>query len=314
MKKKANPYSFFKEYGWRCLFAKLLTSLFSYEKRKSEFGFQILQYKHKIYTNYLSKHYLKASNKKKVSDDTRFEEYIWTAWLQGEEKAPEVIRMNLASMRRYAGKHPLVVITNSNIDQYLDIPKKIINKYQSGIISHAHYTDIIRMMLLAKYGGLWLDASVFLHHPIDEEAFLSPFYSVGFMAKKSRYVSNSKWLLAVLGGRPGSNYLSVISEMLISYWTDHEAIIDYFVFDYLLAALYQNDSSFCKIVDQLPRMPHFTNELKKIMNNPYNQNELEMLLLDNQVYCLSYRDQFQKRTSKGELTNFGHLYYELINE
>ena len=314
MAKLNRLYQFFKEYGFRCFFSKLLSEMLPYKDKKSKVRNIILHHQFTVYLQYLSRYFNSVDHESKIRANTEseYKEHIWTAWLQGEDNAPDIIRMNLASIKRHANGHPVVVITDQNVDDYLDVPHTIRTKYKTGIIRPAHYTDIIRMMLLEKYGGLWLDASVFLYHPVDETAFLSSFYSVGFQSRNSKYVSGYKWLVAVLGGTANSIYLSTISKMLSSYWTEHSIPIDYFVFDYLIAVLYQNNDSFRSIVDQLPRMPFFTNAIKKIINEPYSQKELDTVLLDNQIYCLSYRDQYQEYTQEGQLTNFGYLYNNIL--
>ncbi len=316
MKKLAKLCLFYREYGFRCFIAKCASDLFPYsDKHKSKARKKILQHKFDEYTNYLAKYYrcfVDSGNFK--SDSCGMRGCIWTAWLQGEDKAPEVIRMNLASIRKNAGEHPVVVISYENVDLYLNIPSHIKDKHQNGIIGSAHYADIIRMMLLEKYGGLWLDASMFVYHPIDESAFSSSFYSVGFQGKKGKYVSDDKWVIGIIGGKENSKYLSAISRMLSSYWTEHEVLIDYFVFDYLIAVLYKNDLSFRVIVDHLPRMPFFLNSLVKIINEPYNHSALCEMLPENQVCYLSYRNKYRKITDEGQLTNYGYLFQELFHE
>lgn len=316
MKKPGRLYQFYREYGYRCFIARLLSELFPYKNDKSAIGNRILQYKFKVYIKYLTRYYqeLQTDSGLKNADKNQYKEYIWTAWLQGEENAPEVICMNLASVRRNAVGHPVVVISNDNVDQYVNIPQIIKEKYRAGIISQAHYSDVARMLLLEKYGGLWLDASVFLYHPIDERIFTSSFFSVGFQADRGPYISDHKWLVGVIGGNENSKYISAISKMLSMYWTEHDIPLDYFVFDYLISVLYRNDQSFQAIVDQLPRMRFFTNSLRKIINEPYNQDVINEKIPDGQICCLSYRDHYQKKTKDGELTNYGYLYHDLTGK
>ncbi len=316
MRKLSRLYRFYQEYGYRCFAARLFSELFPYTKQKSAVRNRILQHKFDVYIGYLSKYYQewRTDAGEQDADDAQCSGHIWTAWLQGENNAPEVIRLNLASVRKNAGGHPVVVISNDNVDQYVSIPQTIKEKYRAGILGQAHYADVVRMLLLAKYGGLWLDASVFLYHPIDEHIFISPFYSVGFQADKGPYVSDHKWLVGVIGGGKNSRYVTAISRMLSMYWEEHDVPLDYFVFDYLIAVLYRNDLSFRAIVDQLPRMRFFTNSLKTIINEPYDQDAINGKIPDGQICCLSYRDRYQKITEEGQMTNYGFLCHELLGE
>ena len=193
------------------------------------------------------------------------------------------------------------------ISDYINIPESIKRKYESGNIGNAHFSDIIRMMILAKYGGIWLDATIFLHGPIDENAFSQLFYSLGFQSEKGKYVSEHKWLVGVIGGCKDSKFLANISVSLNNYWIRHSVPIDYFVFDYIIAALYYHNSDFHSLVDSLPRMEFFTGELRKIINKEYSENDLNRLLKNNQIYTLTYRQGYRKYTLDGKLTNYGYL-------
>lgn len=305
-----------KEYGLSCFFIILLSRLFPYETKKN-YRWRLLQYKHKVLLNYLTKHFypVALNSEVKYQQNSQYRECIWTAWLQGEENAPESIRMTLASIRKYSNGHQVIVLTNDIIDRYVEIPQKIKEKHQSGIIENAHYADIIRMMILAKYGGLWLDAKMLLHEPIDETLFSKAFYSIGSPdTKPSRYVSDHKWIVGIIGGSVNSKYLNQISAMLNAYWHKHEIPIDYLAFDYLIAVLYNNDKSFAEIVDALPHMSYYSTSLREMLNTPYNEDMLNSLFVEGQIYIVTYKQNFKKITSNGLDTVYGYLYKKHLND
>ena len=311
-------FRYYKEYGIKCTFAFYLCMLFPYSnKKKGDWRQRILEYKYKTITNYLCKHYSHTAEIKQESVACRnnYSNCIWTAWLQGEENAPEVIRITLASMRENANGHPVIVISNENVEQYIDIPHAIKTKHESATMGHAHYADVIRMMILAKYGGIWLDATMLLHEPIPEEAFRCSFYSVGFKAiSENKFISKNKWLVRVIGGNKGSVYLAAISGMLTNYWEEHNVAVDYFVFDYLIYLLYQNDHSFHLIIDNLHRMEHYTNELRKIINEPFSEKSLKELSIEKQVYTLTYREKYTQKTPEGHMTLYGYLFNHFLGD
>ena len=311
-------YRYYKEYGFKCTLAFYLCMLFPYSDTKNGGWKQKIQkYKHKTITNYLYRYYLYAAGLEveKASCGNDHSDSIWTAWLQGEENAPEVIRMTLASIKAFANGHPVVVVSLDNVDQYIDIPNGIKAKHESGIMSHAHYADVIRMMILAKYGGLWLDATTLLHEPVPQEAFQAPFFSVGFRKTNGeKYISKNKWLVAVIGGEANSQYLIAISRMLSRYWEEHDTAIDYFVFDYMVYILYQNDESFRVIADNLTKMENYTHALGKIINEPFDEETLKKFYGDGQIYILTYRGKYNKQTSDGHMTIYGYLYNHFVGK
>lgn len=312
-------FRYYKEFGFKCTLVVLLNRLFQKSRNNSFFSWVILHFKHEAICKYLYKHYYNVveieQEKKDIDNQKRYYQCIWTAWLQGEENAPEGIHLTISSIRRHAGNHQVVVISNDNVDKYIEIPLIIKEKHTEGIIGDAHYADIIRMMILAKYGGVWLDATTFLFKPIDEEAFSSQFYSVGFDSKKKiANISNLRWIVGHIGGCESSKYLSFISAMLLSYWKEHDLPIDYFVFDYLIALLYQHDNSFHDIIDHLEKRKRFTYELKLIIDEPYDKTALDNLFAHDNMYILSYRQTHQKQTPDGLETNYGYLYNQYLSK
>ena len=86
---------------------------------------------------------------------------VWVLWLQGEENAPEIVKACIASTKRAFKGYEYKVLDKSNIHDYIELPDYIEEKYKKGIITHAHYSDIVRVALLSQYGGVWVDATVY---------------------------------------------------------------------------------------------------------------------------------------------------------
>jgi len=90
---------------------------------------------------------------------------IWTMWLQGVENAPELIKKCIASNVAQHG-NDVIVLDSTNVSQYIEIPDFITQKWKAGIIPNAHYSDVLRILLLAKYGGTWIDSTIRLFAPV----------------------------------------------------------------------------------------------------------------------------------------------------
>ena len=86
---------------------------------------------------------------------------IWRLWLQGEDNAPEVCKACLRSLRYWHSDKKIITLDKNNISDYIDLPGYIIDKHEKGIISHTHFSDIIRAELLTQHGGTWIDATVY---------------------------------------------------------------------------------------------------------------------------------------------------------
>ena len=159
---------------------------------------------------------------------------IWVCWWSGEDKAPMIVKQCIKSIRKNAGKHPVYLITEKNYIEYIDIPPYILNKLTSGIMCIANFTDYLRVSLIEKYGGLWLDATIFCSGRIPEECFETSFYTCKSYPVKSRYVSQFSWTSFCLGGWKNHVFYRFFKEALEKYWRDEETSIDYLLVDYII--------------------------------------------------------------------------------
>ena len=97
---------------------------------------------------------------------------IWTCWWQGKNFAPELIKACWNSWKLHVPlEMEIVVITKDNYSEYIEIPEYVLDKVNNGSISLATLSDIIRHSLLYKYGGMWLDATIYMNDDIPIDVF-----------------------------------------------------------------------------------------------------------------------------------------------
>ena len=90
------------------------------------------------------------------------ENIIWTMWLQGMDNAPDIVKMcHKSVVDGFSDRYKIVVLDENNISDYVTLPDYIEEKYKRGIISKQWYSDLVRLELLEKYGGTWMDATIF---------------------------------------------------------------------------------------------------------------------------------------------------------
>ncbi|WP_164885808.1 capsular polysaccharide synthesis protein [Paenirhodobacter populi] len=86
---------------------------------------------------------------------------LWIYWRQGEAQAPHVVRLCIASWRRLNPGWDIRVLDDASVAQYADI---------SDVPAHLpprFHADVLRLRLLARYGGVWTDATTYCHRPLD---------------------------------------------------------------------------------------------------------------------------------------------------
>lgn len=164
---------------------------------------------------------------------------IWVCWFQGEENAPEIVKRCIRSIREHAGGKEVVVVTNENLHSLVEIPLYISEKMKKKKMLMAHYSDYIRLALLTKYGGVWVDATVFLTDVIPEKLLSLPLFCF-----KNSYLSKSctvasSWLIIA---QPGNLVLQQVKYLLDYYWSRESCQCHYFLFHLLFALVVNYDS------------------------------------------------------------------------
>ena len=76
---------------------------------------------------------------------------IWVMWYQGIKNAPPIVLSCIKSIIINRGKHRIFIIDKYNIDNYIQLPSYIKEKFNNRTFSITHLSDIIRMGLLSKY-------------------------------------------------------------------------------------------------------------------------------------------------------------------
>ena len=106
-------------------------------------------------------------------------DYVFQCWLQGEENAPTIVKKCMESVRHFSKNKRYVLITAKNWSEWVDLPDFVVKKYNDGKISNAHFADILRLCLLSKYGGYWIDATCLMTGDFPDWIEQSPFFMFG---------------------------------------------------------------------------------------------------------------------------------------
>lgn len=150
---------------------------------------------------------------------------IWILWLQGIAHAPYVVRKCCESwVSRNSGWD--VVVLDADLLAKFRADGSPIPEFDG--LSRQQASDLVRMSLLAQYGGVWADATSFCVSPLDD--WLDSKLGSGFFAfarpGPDRILSS--WFIAA----QRENYLIMqVYEFMRSYWAgssirrDHNDLI-----------------------------------------------------------------------------------------
>jgi len=223
-------------------------------------------------------------------DDTKkpFEKIVWWCWLQGKSQAPELVKACLASIRKEMPDYDIRILDYSNIDNYVKLPDYIIEKHKSGMISAVHYSDIIRVALLVKYGGIWVDATVYCTGreliPTLESVPLFVFRDW----RNNRCVASS-WFIS---SRPRNPILILTRNLLYEYWKKTKVLEHYYVFHLFLTMAARR---YPEIWNQMPLYNNMSpHELVRNLDKSFSEERYESLKRISSYHKLNYKAKYEK--------------------
>ena len=292
--------------SWKLSFETLISLLYFVPAFHKDCIYRIVEKKHRYVLDYIDKSYswlVEKYMKQPINVVHAADHYIWVMWWQGEENAPKLVRTCIDSMRRNAGDATVRVINKDNYLEYADIPEYIIEKHEKGIISFAQLSDIMRVFLLSKHGGLWLDSTIFVSSQIPSSIFEKPLYSLHTSLKKTPFVQNDRIHCFVLGSTPESKPIMFEREFLTEYWKDHNVIVDYYLLDYSIMYQYYNMADIRNLIDDLEYTSEGLYDLVAILDEPYQEDKLNRVLSENLFSKLVWNKKHENKLG----TNYQYL-------
>lgn len=169
---------------------------------------------------------------------------VWICWMQGIENAPILVQKCYNSLQKNLHDREIVLITSDNISEYTDFPHYILDKYKNGIITNTHFSDLLRVELLCRYGGTWIDSTVFCSsdnipsYMLDSDFFLFQNLKPG---SDGSSINISSWFITA---RANHKFMLATRELLWKYWKQNDRLVDYFLlhhFIMMVAEFYQEE-------------------------------------------------------------------------
>lgn len=237
-----------------------------------------------------------------ISDKIERDSPIWLMWWQGRDCLPEMLNETIKSIERHRGQHPIVVISEKNLNDYIELPDYIMRKFQSGQISITHMSDIIRFTLLYKYGGFWIDSTIYMTSDFDEDIYNYQLYSLKH--GKGKYLCYGYWSAYFWAGCKENPFFLFMRDFFFEYWKYEEYLIDYFLVDCLIKIAYDEIECFKKMIEIYPTNNIGVYEMENQMDISYIRSK--KYDKDTYIYKLNRRNKHQESVD-GEITLYGKL-------
>lgn len=234
---------------------------------------------------------------------------IWIFWWQGVESMPKLCYACYKKLLSTNGKYKIICVSKHNYSEYINIPDYLINKVTNGVFSYTHLSDVIRVMLIAKYGGLWVDATLFFTDEIPEKWFDYDFFSIKNKMENSEYISRNRWSTFIMGsGYSNSPFWKKLESLMLEYTRRENIFIEYMTIDVFMDILFEM-KEYNHLLESLPLQNESLHVLRGLLNSPFNLQYMKVLKKDNICFKLTYKMKFLE--FKSQLPTF---YNKIIND
>lgn len=155
---------------------------------------------------------------------------VWVCWFQGMEQAPPLVQQCYRALHKNLPNREIILLTEDNYRDYVTLPDYICRKAEAGIIPKAQFSDLLRLELLLRHGGTWIDSTVLCtggdipSYMLDSDLFMFQTLKPGLDGHPT-CVSN--WFITACTNHP---ILLLTQALLYEYWKKNNTLIDYFIF------------------------------------------------------------------------------------
>ena len=212
---------------------------------------------------------------------------VWMYWEQGWDEAPPVVRECRRSWKHHNPGWEVRCLDGATVREYFDFaawmprdggrPRWVWNlrraahdarhRLRAGrprrrmigtrSVSVQARADVLRLHLLNRYGGVWADATVWCHRPLDD--WIRSCLDGGYCSfvneqERSRNAELLRWTSWFLIARKNHYVMQRLLEAAREYWTRHTVEDEYFWCFVLFNRLYRDDERFRAYCDAVPRM------------------------------------------------------------
>ena len=272
-----------------------------------------LLYKYKCILSYIIKDQMDVIQKWNINytvpEEALIPKIIWVMWWTGDYHDNPIVSVCIERIKCFAENYgyDFRFICENNIGGYIDITK-IEELYRCKKICIQSLADSIRLKLLRKYGGFWMDATLFLTKEAYSFLNLVQNNQQFFSIKLKNY---PKWK-NVSGGAVASYfwatfrdnpYFCFLDEFYNGFLLKHSFSIDYFMLDYSIRVAYDKIEFARKLIDNLaPSNPdiYFFN---RHLFDQYNESVFNSILKSTCIFKMNWRKKISPKDLSGTYWN-----------
>lgn len=292
---------------------KIKHKIYEIKRRKQKILFvenmdvKSVVYQCKDYARLYKQYSTQIQNGEDIATRREHSDKVWVCWFQGYEMAPEIVKACINSIYKIMPEKEIIILTNENYEQYVDFPEYIKKKFQNGQIGMAHFSDLLRISLLAKWGGMWIDSTVlctdraFFEYVDKQPLFAFKQLNLGNQDEPPIIASN--WYISCETNNP---IILLTRNLLYAYWKDYDYAINYFIFHLFFAM------SCRRYEEEWNHVPTFNNNsphtLMFELSNDCTSERWQQLMKMSGIHKLQRYDDY----SNLKKSNFNYILSEYL--
>lgn len=259
---------------------------------------ECLLHKHNILMDYFEKRYGCFAKEYRFDENSipkysNYKNKIWICWWQGIDKAPDIVKECVRTICMNSAPYEVVILDDTNYRQYVSIPDWMEEKRKLGIITRTHFSDFLRLELLAEHGGIWLDSTFFAKNFDATQIINLPVWSI----KRPGYGHLSVACGNFANYSFGCNFenrkaFAIIRDYLLEYWRTNDNMIDYLFLDYMIELALRHNSYLKKAFEQIPNNNPKCDELQKVLGKVYSKQMWNELVENTSLFKLSWKQEY----------------------
>ena len=207
---------------------------------------------------------------------------VYLFWAQGIEAAPPIVKLCHRQLMATHGVAEVVVLDREGASDLIHLSPEVLRKTEG---NHTKFSDLLRLAVLARHGGIWVDATCLVRTRVLD--LLSTLLRNSFFAFQYERSRISTWFLA---SHPGGYIPSMWLAAQCRYWEGWDGPRDYYFPHHIFQSLYCLDRRFQGEWDASFKLSAYPpHALKRVQLEPCSPDRFQVLLDHSFVHKLTYK-------------------------
>ncbi len=178
---------------------------------------------------------------------------------------------------------PLTVLDGTSARELVEIPDAVADALEKD--HPAHFSDFVRVSVLDRLGGIWVDATCWAPAPLPQA--VAPLLTAGALYPRWTHRQIGNWFIAAV---PSTPLIRLQRLALEAWWESGGGIPDYFLYHRIFEVLFDLVPEFHGQWDAAPTLSSAASHLLQLgMMQPWDPDALRFVAGASIVQKLSYK-------------------------